>query len=230
MSAIEAVYLIGPHVGGDVAAKLMISERIRDLKLAMAVEWFSEGADVGGLPKSRPIESKTKLGEQYATIVTPENKSGSPIFLGGLFTLSSDNWEKDVERWIWGIGLFVTTEKPLTKGLPIKKSPLRLTLPRRMVAYGVHFRRMEIIQLLPQVVIENKTPPSPAGRKRDVRWNAWVAEACYYIHSNGYPEAMSGSEFARTVVDILVHRQIETLEPGTYESTARAILKRFKSS
>jgi hypothetical protein len=72
---------------------------------------------------------------------------------------SSADWEKDHKQWDWGVGNFSVT-------FPSKDAGKT----HHYQIFGAAFDAVELRELMP------KRKPGSRDRKKDVRWDAWIAE------------------------------------------------------
>ena len=201
VSALEAVHLLSPEVGGDKIAKEQIAERLRDGALKASVLWMADGVDFGSLLPQRPVPelspeeaarrilpenvafskrertvpeiSEKKFGSGFAHFVTPHRSKRAS--LGGAFWnfANSETWERDQKRWNWSEGLFVVSQEPIFKVAP-KGTPLKYKFGRRLFVYGLELLRSEVLALIPRKSPEaSGLPVIPPPVKRRAQKYDW---------------------------------------------------------
>jgi hypothetical protein len=195
VSAIEAVHLISRSVGGDKKAKSAIAERMFDGSIMPHALWMSEAANVGEpylhrsltypedwtqdrikkwrnenaiLMKIRmtaPFQSDEKTGSGYAYMVkvSPERK----LFVSSGFWKLSEDPKRDQKLWDWGEGMVVVTKPPLGELNPSPRL-MEAEFGRRFVAFGLHFKRSDILAIVePSRDVSFSTPsPQPVKLRR----------------------------------------------------------------
>lgn len=222
--ALAAVHLLSPILGSDKAAKEAICERLRDCALETSCAWVCYGADIGDFDDVQPKQSNTKFGSGYAWIVASDKVGTST--LGWAFWSHSRDWEKDVKRWRWHLGLFVVT-RPAVVISPRPDDPLELRFPSRMIASQVHFKKNQILNLGGQPTYE-KRMPSPAGRKPSDAWAEWVAEIVLLEHEGGIDLTTTPDKLRETIDNKLASLGIEPPSRSRTYPVAKAIMEALR--
>lgn len=143
---LDAVHWLAARIGGDVAAKTAIAERLRDGAVDCSHIWMSKGPDIGRVTSDRPKFAVLKSGVTPSPWVSPIRDGKNPAKIGNAFWLYSDDWDADLKRWNWSTGLFVVSRYDTSiisvDGIPTEefKSEVR----SRMVASGVRLSRTDI--------------------------------------------------------------------------------------
>lgn len=189
LSAIEAVHLISPSIGGDKKAKEAIAARLHDGVIIPRALWTAEGANLGEpfvtrslefederemgavnnpdaltIRMTAPQETLNKAGSGYAYRVNLSEKRA--IRLGPAFWARSVNWKRDQKRWEWGKGLLMVTTEPLGDLHPNPRI-MEAQWGLRNVAYGVQFKRSDIIAIVnPASIAEAKIEKREPLRRR----------------------------------------------------------------
>lgn len=146
VTALEAVHLLSPEIGGDKIAKERIAERLRDGALKSTMLWMAGGVDLGSLLPQRPSLdlspqdlakralpenfayfkrertipelSETKFGAGFADFVTPHTSKRASVGLAFWNFSNTETWERDQKRWNWSQGLFVVSQEAVFKVAP----------------------------------------------------------------------------------------------------------------
>lgn len=218
ISALDAARLVALRLGSEGAAKDAIGERLRDCALEASCSWYSEGADIDHVSSDYPIQSDTLLGTGYAWTVSPQTNAVGKAKLGWRMWVQSHNWNKDVGRWRWREGLFITSAPPqVPHSLTDDSVPLRSRVPIRFVASGVHFRKSQIIDLAGFLT---QAARSPAGRKPADVWSDWTAEIVLMEHEGEIDLTITPDKLLAKVADRLAERGI--LGPDRAQTYPRA--------
>lgn len=201
VSALEAVHLLSPEVGGDKIAKERIADRLKDGALKANVLWMAGGVDLGSLLRQRtspelslkeaalralpenfdyykrertvPEISETKFGAGLADFVTPHRSKRASLGRAFWSFADTETWDRDQKRWNWSEGLFVVSQEPIFKVAP-QGTPLKYKFGRRLFVYGLELRRSEVLALIPRKSPEASIlPVTPPSVKRRAQKYDW---------------------------------------------------------
>ncbi|MDC0886223.1 hypothetical protein OAS19_00315 [Altererythrobacter sp.] len=250
ISALEAVHLLSPKIGGDKKAKKALVERLLDSAIHCTAWWLAKGYDVGQpyigqgvtLPddfaslseaalhdltveQSQPVISETKFGTNYALSVRAGN-----IFIGGQFWNLAT--KEDREQWSWANGLFKCSY-PNVEAIAGFGEPLGPNSPKsriRLYALGVHFHRPHVLGIVAKSAGEPAradTKPSNAGRKPSELWANWVAEVIW-LQDNEDIEKFSANKLKDRIEDIAAKKGVLIPAPSSVYPAAQRVLSLLK--
>lgn len=238
----EAVHLLSSRIGGDIAAKVAIAERLKDGAIECTHVWISEGPDIGQIEAKRPKFPTKQQGDISGPWVSAVQRSKGPVMLGGAFWRYSDDWDADLKRWNWHEGLFVASRNgPMVAsvdGVPAQQTNSHSR--SRMIVAGIRFSREDVENISPamkdssDVQIQSgfglrdesvaKPGNSNAGSKPHDKWAEWVAELVMMEHEGEILVSITPEKLLSRVADKLAKRGIEGPTRSRTYPVAKAVV------
>jgi hypothetical protein len=247
ITALEAVHLLSPMIGGDKKAKKALVERLLDSAILTTAWWIATGYDVGPpyvaklgeLPddhaslstaqlhdlrveQSKPTVSETLAGPNHALSLSAGN-----VIIGGQFwTLAT---KQDREQWDWSNGLFKYSYPAAytTEGATKLVDRHSLTARMRTYALGVHFHRPHVLDIVAErngEPAKASSPPSNAGRKPSYLWANWVAEVIS-LQDDEAIENFTANQLKERIEKIASEKGVPIPVSSTVYPAARRVLR-----
>lgn len=230
----EAVNRLSPLVGGDLSAKKILAERIKDGEFFIRAEWCAHQADVGAFPDEIPTESSTKWGKNWAFTVTPYREERRTVVTDGIWN-TSQNWEQDVSRWQWGRGNLVASAAEALRGGPEGSWSPQTHLPTRWIVAGAKFPENAIDEIRSQFgwrVVESTAAGAPSHSPRHydpkAEWWDWVAEVALLVYEGGIIPTTKANSIIDITLASAAEKDINVPSRSTLYPAAQKIAEAFR--
>lgn len=147
IEAIDAVYLISNHYGGDDRAKAQLLSRLQDGSLSCRATYWGQEADVGKLETSDlewggHRQTQPHNGQIDKTFCMKPKLRETHVEVPADILLKSDGWLVATDEAIWVDGFIIARRNARFRQLQSNNTNANRGI-RRFV-YGLEFRRSEI--------------------------------------------------------------------------------------
>jgi len=235
ISALDAVHMLSPALGGDVAAKSTLVSRLTDGVLPGRASTIIEEADIGKLDfddfewgeRRSPYKHDEQIGRGYVRVAKDDSNA---LEVPADFMQSSEGWVLDTSEISWPDGLFIA-RRPARLRSMIAKNIVPGKLCRRAVG-GLELRKMDVLQIIGgNGSMSQQAGPRPkkaGGRPRVSSWDDWVAELVAMIHEDGVPPSTTAPALIGRVRERLADRGKPYPEDETVMRVTYAVINRFR--
>lgn len=243
ITAVDAVHLLSPTLGGDKKAKKAILERLYDNSIKSTAWWLGYGIDIGSTHNSSPVLQTFDSEDDFVELSASElrelmkrktqpnissTRAGDHLvqhleqgpILGGL--LWSNIAEADLERCNWSTGFFIATGRGKEQMAFFGKSGNNVKHPKRLFALGVQFEEDDVLKIIGDSVPDR---PKRRARKKSADWEDWIAELVLLEHEGGITVTATADSIIKIIAARLSERGIETLDRSTTFKPAKRVLE-----